>query len=709
MRRVTVLATVLLLAAATAGATVWWIPAAAHAEGAQGSVWRTKLVLRSFDDESRTVTVTLLPQGTDNSAMQLEQQVTLPAGSTLQLDDAVQQLFGVTGAGGLRVEAPSDRLLVTSRTYNLSDEGTFGQSIPAVRDEAVVPAHSSAILVGLAGTDDFRTNVGWVNADGEGIEVMVRLYAASGQLLSERTFHERPLGQTQFELFGRMGVTPVADAYAAVIANGRVQPYASVVAGGSNDPIYVNAMTGVDLATEVLVPAVARAGGAFGTVWTSDVWVLNAGWHTTAVTAELWLQDQANTTPQQVPIADALAPGEQVRIEDVIGGVFALDDTQGALVIRTETPVLVTSRTFNTTTDGTFGQFIAGRSFASLGGVGETTLLTGVVHGDDFRTNVGLVATAGGSRVALTLRGGDGSELASTEVVLLMGEQIQKSVAALFGPVEVGSGSVEATLLASDDPRGRVAAYVSVVDNVSTDPTFVSAASAFAAEADLEQVQQSLLITTYALAAAAEASSPRLVGKATVECIDVVYEGDTIRPGDSPIGKCWSAAITFDDCFIELPTAMLALGQNGTAAADVCIVDGYPSTLDTDLVTVVDDLATGERHEYSVDATQAITFDFESSQVRPVSVHLGGAMQIEADGLWVSSWSDLVWQSNATGFELFPSGTILAEFPYQTEVSTTARVTGSFDGTEWVLVEVALGYWKISFWYNLVTGEVQFV
>ena len=44
----------IILAAVPATAGEWWIPATAHADGAQGSVWRTDLVVHNFgaDDET---------------------------------------------------------------------------------------------------------------------------------------------------------------------------------------------------------------------------------------------------------------------------------------------------------------------------------------------------------------------------------------------------------------------------------------------------------------------------------------------------------------------------------------------------------------------------------------------------------------------------------------------------------------------------------
>lgn len=695
-------AVAMVAVAAVASAGEWWIPAAAHGPGADGSLWRTDLVLSSFSDGAEQVTITLLPQGEDNSTPGDMTTVVVGAGETVVLEDVVAATFGHDGTAAIRVEAAGDRLVVTSRTYNLSDHGTFGQSIPGVPAAGAAPGGSPTVLVGLSSTEGRRTNVGWASASGDPVQLTVSLYDDAGTLVAARSFTEQPRGQTQFNLFRELGAGAVEHAYAVVVADGPVVPYASVVAGGSNDPVYVPALTGLDADTELLFPAAAHVAGSGGTSWGSDAWLLNLGGGTATVELELW--PSGGGAPVAVDLGRGLAPGEQVALEDLVLSAFGLDDAQGALVVRSDQLLLATSRTYNDADIGEFGQFIPARSTAAMSRVGERLLLPGAVQNGSFRSNLGLVAIDGDAEVDLLLRAADGAVLSTSEVSLAAGQQMQNRVGMFFGVSGFEGATVEVELAAASDPAARVVGYLSVVDNLSTDPTFSDAARGTGADPGTDAISQAVVATAYALGRVVEVSGPQAVKSSSVDCLDVEYTGDTVRPGQSPAGACWQVAVTFDECGVTLPSAGWAFTQDGTAGVDVCVVDGYPSTLQADLVTIVEDLATAETFRYELATVLELVLTFDGAL--PASAHLTGALALDADGAEIEAWVDLEWQSALLNFELIPTGQMRLEFPYETDISTTAEVLATFDGTEWVLVQVRLGYFRASFYVNIFTGQV---
>lgn len=704
MRTLGIWMTVVAVVATATGASAgeWWIPAAAHGPGAGGSVWRTDLVVSNFGDGAEEVTITLLPQGEDNSAAGNATTIPIGAGETVELEDVVAGTFNFDGTAAIRVGAVGDRLVVTSRTYNLSDHGTFGQSIPGVPAAGAVPAGIPGLLVGLSSSEGRRTNLGWASASADPVRLTVSLYDGAGVLVAARTFTEQPLGQTQFNLFRELGVGVVDHAYAVVVADGPVVPYASVVAGGSNDPVYVPALTGVDADTELLFPAAAHVAGSGGTSWGSDAWLLNLGGGAATVELELW--PTGGGAPVAVQLDPALAPGGQASLEDLVLSAFGLDDAQGALLVRSDQLLLATSRTYNDAAIGEFGQFIPARSTAAMPGVGERLLLPGAVQNAAFRTNLGLVAVNGDAEVELLLRAADGSVLATSEASLAAGRQMQSRVGTFFGVAGFDGASVEVELAAHSDPEARIAGYLSVVDNLSTDPTFSDAARGVGADPGTDAISQAVLATTYALGRVVGVSGPQAVKAASVDCLDVEYTGDTVRPGQSPDGACWQVAATFDQCGVTLPNAGWALTQDGTAGVDVCVVDGYPSTLHADLVTIVEDLTTGETFRSELATVLQLVLTFDGSL--PASAHLTGELALDADGAEIEAWADLEWQSALVSFELIPTGQLRLEFPYETDISATAEVLATFDGTEWVLVQVRLGYFRASFYVNMFTGQV---
>jgi len=711
-RRLAWLVVTVVLVTAPAGATEWWIPASAHAEGAEGSVWRTDLVGRNFGTTDQTVTVTLLPRGQDNSALSSTATVAIPAGATVQVSDAIMELFGFEGAAALRLAAPDDQLVLTSRTYTQSATGTFGQSIPAVSTGAALASGEAALLMGLDGTQGRRTNLGWVSLEPGASTVTVELLDSAGSLLASESFDEYPFGHTQLnDVFSALDLAPHGNAYARVSSSGRWVPYASVVAGGSNDPVYVPARSSLEWSTDLLFPAVIHAPGANDTSWRSDLWVLNSGSNPATVVFELWRQGQANPNPATAQVE--VASGEQAEIVDVVFEVFGLDDAQGALALHADQLLIATSRTYNTAAAGTYGQFIAGQPLAALGGVGETLYLPGAVQTDSFRSNVGLVTTGAGSTVELVLRGSDGTVLATASRDLGVNQQLQSSLSGLFGASDVSAATVEVTLASADETGAVVAAYLSVIDNETGDPTYSPAAHGLGSEPDLGSVASTVVSVTGSLTGAVEQSGPTGVapsapggGKDLPDCMTVERTGDTIPPGSSPLGKCWQVSVVWDDCVLELPAWGLTWTRDGSAAADVCVIDDYPSSLVMDVTTTLDNSNTGEFYSLTQVADLALAFTFVGSQVS--TAHLEGNIAVTLNEDTVTAWGDLTWSSGVGGLSQFPVGVMVLTFPYDYGGHTyPVQVTVSYDGTEWAFVQVRAGFWQTSFYLNLTTGETM--
>ena len=686
-------------------AAQWWIPAAAHADGAQNSVWRTDVVLHNFGTSTETVTVALLPQNRDNGSTDLSEQVTVAPGETRTIEDILDSTFGFTGTAALVLEAADDTLIITSRTYNLGPEGSFGQSIPAMPTEAVT-AGATYRLLGLSGTGGRRTNVGWLTLSEDAVPVMVRLYSSQGELLAERTF-SRPFGlwQNQVELFSSLGVAPVDDCWAEIRSDGPVIPYASVVASGSNDPIFVTPMTALSTDSTLLFPAAAHVAGAAGTSWRSDVWILNVGSQPAEITLEF--RPQGGTDVRTVTLENMLDPGHQAVLDDVVSQVFGLDSSQGSLVVRSDGPLLATSRTYNTAPEGTFGQFIPARPEAEFAGIGEPVILADVSWNDQFRSNIGVVSTADNARVRFVLRAPSGAETAEATRNLSAGEQRQYSVTSLFGVSSADLGSIVEATLENADEGGRLAAYVSVVDNGTSDPTYGEAWRTLDGTPDAEAISSTLISTSYALSAAVEKTGPQAF-KTTVDCIDVEYDGDTVRPGQPVEGKCWIADLTFNQCEWTFPTIGWALAQDGFASADICIVDGRENLFTADLISTVEDLATGETTNTTLEALMTIVMEFDNSV--PQATTLIGDAVVTVDGDTFRAAADLMWEEALVGFQFIPFGTLALEFPYDTGSGiATAHVVANFDGTEWVLIESRTGYRFVKFYVNIYTGEIRFV
>jgi hypothetical protein len=225
----------------------------------------------------------------------------------------------------------------------------------------------------------------------------------------------------------------------------------------------------------VYIAATAHVAGAAGTNWRTDLELHNPG--TTAATYEIALlrADQANTSP--ATITRTVGPGQCLRLEDVLFAAFGYD---GSAALRI-TPlggaeVVVTSRTYNLTSSGTYGQFIGGAEASEAITSGEQGRLIQLTHnrasGSGYRTNIGFVNTSGGTiDVTVDLYTAGGAYLGSVTTTLqpYMYKQINKIFEAVTG------GDVSDGYAVVRSGSGSFLCYASVVDNATGDPIFVPA------------------------------------------------------------------------------------------------------------------------------------------------------------------------------------------------------------------------------------------
>ena len=245
MKRVGLLMVVMALGSVNALAqdVVRFVPAAASAAGANDSFFVTDLRLFNPDpEETIAIHLAWLARDADNTdAEEIEIEVGPRRG--VALDDVVFSLFGITGAGGIRLRS-SNPFFATSRTYNQGgDSGTFGQFIPGSSpDQALANGILMQILNNAADTG-FRSNVGFANPNDFAVVVTVKVFDLdTGALLGERERAMPPLAVTQINnVFAFVGAGSVVANNASVefVADGPVLAYGSVLDNTSSDPIYV--------------------------------------------------------------------------------------------------------------------------------------------------------------------------------------------------------------------------------------------------------------------------------------------------------------------------------------------------------------------------------------------------------------------------------------------------------------------------------------
>ncbi|HET7434636.1 MAG TPA: hypothetical protein VFN10_07995 [Thermoanaerobaculia bacterium] len=179
----------------------------------------------------------------------IEKSVKIGAGKVAALDNVLQTMFGAAnGAGGsLLLTTDADaKLVATARTYNQTDNGTYGQFIPGVTAKDGVGLGERALQILQAEESErFRTNLGIVELTGNNVRVEVTARPPDSKVTAKI---EVPLGPNQFVQLGSilrtmgLGTTYNARITMRVVnGNGRISGYGSLIDNRTQDPTYVPA------------------------------------------------------------------------------------------------------------------------------------------------------------------------------------------------------------------------------------------------------------------------------------------------------------------------------------------------------------------------------------------------------------------------------------------------------------------------------------
>ncbi len=458
---------------------LYLVPAASHAPGAEGTTWLTDLELYNPGTAAVAAELAFLPPDSDNSAA-TGVAVTLTAGSSVSLPDVVATTLAATGSGAVKILADGE-LVIASRTYNNAAAGTFGQFIPGVAVDAAVAPGAAVRLVGLAENAAFRTNLGLANTSAEVATVTIDLIDAAGVVRAQDDKSLKPYGWLQvYSIFAKEGLSDVTAA-SAVVRNtstgAGIMTYASVVDAGTGDPTFVATAPAATAGMPVWIAAAAHAGGVGSSVWRTDLVLANVGEVDLVATVELLVHGQANPAPAS--FTQAMAAGTSLQIGDVIAAGFAHTGA-GALRVSVDGgQLVVTSRTYTLSDDGTYGQFIAGVGEGSAIGAGERAALIQLRQvAGEFRTNVGVVNLTGNPLEVQADYYDNLSGYLGSEPYRLEPWEYRQDNAAVPGAGSAGAYAI----LTSASAGAAYLAYASVIDSGSDDPVFIPATVLAAAE-----------------------------------------------------------------------------------------------------------------------------------------------------------------------------------------------------------------------------------
>ncbi|MEA2163042.1 MAG: hypothetical protein QOK37_1169 [Thermoanaerobaculia bacterium] len=477
------------------------IPAIAHADGI-GTRFVSDVRLTNSANQSITYQLTFTPSSTDGTLTGKQATITVAAGETKALNDIVKDWYGSgaqgeAGLGSLEIRptnyAGKDPVSISlatvaaSRTYSVTPTGTFGQFIPAL-PLANFLARSDTSKISLqqvaqtSAAGGYRTNLGFVEGSGQPVDFVATLVDDAGNKLAERAYSLKPFESQQVKLdtfFNATGITlpNIADArveFRVTSDTGRISAYASVLDNTTTDPLLVFPVDPSKIAaTRFMLPGVAEFDSTLSNFHT-DMRVFNGG--ASAANVTLTYFPQGSSTPSATTQV-AIAAGEVKVLDNVLVNQFKLTSGNGSVLATTasDSSLVVTGRTFSRdkATGGTFGQFIPAVTVADSVGNGDRALqIVQLEESPAFRTNLGLMEVTGSDATVELLGYSPDSKVAARLVVPLAGGQyIQRGgILKSMGFSNVYNGRITAKVISG---TGRIAAYGSVIDNRTTDPTYV--------------------------------------------------------------------------------------------------------------------------------------------------------------------------------------------------------------------------------------------
>ena len=479
------------------------IPSVGHLDGIN-SQWRSDVRITNTAQQKINYLLRFTPAGGD--ATQIKQtQISIAANDTTALDDIVKNWYGVgalgdaangvlevrplntSGKGTPNAEDVNVSLVTvaSSRTFNQSAGGTLGQYIPAIPFANFIGKISGDARAGILSMQQisqsaaYRTNLGIVEAAGKAASVLVSVFDASGKNLLDLPIELKAGEQQQLNSFLATHNITLNDGRIEVKVTGgegKIVAYASVVDNKTTDPLLV---TGVPLAQApartYVLPGVADLSNGLAN-WRTDLRVFNAGPDPQYVTMTLYPQTgSASSDPLSRSVS--INPGEVTILDNVLASRFGVTNIGGALHVDTlaDTNLLVTGRTYNQIEGGgTYGQFIGAVTPADAVGKGGRTLnVLQVEDSTRYRTNLGIAEVSGKpATVEVSVFLPDAKVVPKLQIPLAANEYRQFRVLQQLG---VGTAYNARITIRVVDGEGKIAAYGSVIDMQTQDPTYVPA------------------------------------------------------------------------------------------------------------------------------------------------------------------------------------------------------------------------------------------
>lgn len=328
------------------------------------------------------------------------------------------------------------------------------------------------------------------------------------------------------------------------------------------------------IAARWFVPGAAHSPGAGGANWRTDLILANPG-STEATAFVRFLPAGADNSVLPDPVPLKVPAGGQVVSRDLVGDLLHRAGS-GALLVESSTEELVvTSRTYDTRSEGTFGTMLPGIREERALPPGETGHLIWAAGSASLRTNVGFAGTTDRpGNVTLEVYGASGQLLGSvTRSLPPYGQAQVNDVLHAVGAAPTAVARVEVT------GTCPLVAFASAIDQQSGDPfatvaqrvrdgasELVLASSAHADGAAGSRFRTDLRLFNLSGGSVTAQLSfyPRGETATTPETVDVPLQGGELKALDDVLLSSFGKESAAGGLTITSPRALLAVSRTYT-------------------------------------------------------------------------------------------------------------------------------------------------
>ena len=225
------------------------IPAVGNNPGIGGTQWVSDLSVEGLGGGNTEIVLSLFDHRFSNSTPATWSFDISNLASAI-VPNVLDWFFRHEGQAALHVVTLGGDVHVSSRTYNIDAEGTYGQVIPAI---PVSEARRSHLLPNLRHIDgEWRSNIGVINMTSEPVAVTIRLFPAYSSNLIPWISHdiEMTLGPNGYQqlnnVFAGRFDLPINNGFAWVGTTvdtsqpGVILAYASVIDNRTGDSVFVS-------------------------------------------------------------------------------------------------------------------------------------------------------------------------------------------------------------------------------------------------------------------------------------------------------------------------------------------------------------------------------------------------------------------------------------------------------------------------------------